>query len=134
MSYDVRKLPLRELFAPVTEATAQLSRLDERIARSSIGEGWIERTHFSDACSSLWVDGELVHIEDLVLHDAGHDVREPTRELQLRVMYCGLAGVLSPMLPNGPWEGMAWRRCVRDLDHGSKMSVISQRYLPRAST
>ncbi|MDO1583322.1 RHE_PE00001 family protein [Rhizobium oryzicola] len=83
MSYDLRKLPLRELFAPVTEATAELSRLDERIARSSIGEGWIERTHFSDACSSVWVDGELVHLEDLVLHDAGHDIRAPTRELTI---------------------------------------------------
>ena len=39
------------------------------------------RTHFLDACASAWVDGELVHVEDLVLHDASMDVRSPTHEL-----------------------------------------------------
>jgi len=32
--------------------------------------------HFADACAYLWIAGELVHLEDLVLHDAGHDVLE----------------------------------------------------------
>jgi hypothetical protein len=52
-----------------------LVRLDERIARSPVGAGWIERMHFADACASLWIDGELVHLEDLALHDAGADIR-----------------------------------------------------------
>ncbi|WP_436286039.1 RHE_PE00001 family protein [Rhizobium sp. LjRoot258] len=60
-----------------------MARLDERIARSPVGEGWIARMHFADACASLWVDGELVHIEDLVLHDAGADIRAPTHELTI---------------------------------------------------
>ncbi|MFL5015340.1 MAG: hypothetical protein ACJ8EW_03950 [Rhizobium sp.] len=60
-----------------------MARLDERIARSSIGQGWIERSHFADACASLWIDGELVHLEDLVLHDAGADIRAPTHELTI---------------------------------------------------
>lgn len=30
----------------------------------------------ADACASLWIGGELVHLEDLVLHDAGHDILE----------------------------------------------------------
>ena len=42
---------------------------------------WIARTHFTDAAASLWLDGELVHLEDLVLHDAGMDIRAPTHEL-----------------------------------------------------
>ncbi|NKL48907.1 hypothetical protein GFL15_12365 [Rhizobium leguminosarum bv. viciae] len=29
----------------------------------------IERAHIADACASLWIDGELVHLEDLVLDD-----------------------------------------------------------------
>ena len=58
-------------------------RLDERIARSPVGAGWIERLHVGDACVSLWLDGELVHLEDLVLHDAGFDVRAPTHELTI---------------------------------------------------
>ncbi|ACM29248.1 conserved hypothetical protein [Rhizobium rhizogenes K84] len=60
-----------------------MARLDERIARSPVGQGWIERSHFADACASLWIDGELVHLEDLVLHDAGADIRAPTHELTI---------------------------------------------------
>ncbi|WP_232365597.1 RHE_PE00001 family protein, partial [Ciceribacter sp. T2.26MG-112.2] len=60
-----------------------LARLDERIARSPVGDGWIERSHFADACASLWIDGELVHLEDLVLHDATRDIRTPTHELTI---------------------------------------------------
>ncbi len=60
-----------------------MTRLDERIARSPVGEGWIERMHFADACASLWIDGELVHLEDLVLHDATKDIRAPTHELTI---------------------------------------------------
>ncbi len=41
----------------------------------------VRRTHFLDACASLWLEGELVHLEDLVLHDAEKDIRSPTYEL-----------------------------------------------------
>lgn len=60
-----------------------LTRLDERIARSPVGQGFLERTQFTDACASLWIDGELVHLEDLVLHDATRDIRAPTHELTI---------------------------------------------------
>jgi len=60
-----------------------LTRLDERIARSAVGAGFLERQHFADACASLWIDGELVHLEDLVLHDATRDIRTPTHELTI---------------------------------------------------
>ena len=59
------------------------TRLDERITRSPVGEGFLERAHFLDAHASLWVDGELVHLEDLVLHDALRDIRAPTHELTI---------------------------------------------------
>ncbi|QKK27330.1 RHE_PE00001 family protein [Rhizobium hidalgonense] len=83
MSYDLSKLPITRLLRPISDAGSALSRLDERIARSPIGPGWIERSHFADACASLWIDGELVHLEDLVLHDAGADIRAPTHELTI---------------------------------------------------
>ncbi len=69
--------------APVAEATAAVTRLDERVLRSREGAGWLSRSHFSDACASLWVDGELVHLEDLVLHDADMGARRPTHELTI---------------------------------------------------
>lgn len=66
---------------PLAAAEDALARLDERLAKSPIRDGWIARTHFADACASLWLDGELVHLDDLVLHDAGMDVRTPSHEL-----------------------------------------------------
>jgi hypothetical protein len=86
VNHDSQKIgiPRATRSAPVTkrgcggaavDAGAALVRLDERIARSPVGAGWIERMHFADACASLWIDGELVHLEDLALHDAGADIR-----------------------------------------------------------
>ena len=83
MSYDLAKLPVASLSNPAFAAGVALSRLDERVLRSAVGQGWIERSHFSDACASLWIDGELVHLEDLVLHDATRDIRAPTHELTI---------------------------------------------------
>ncbi|HCL64579.1 MAG TPA: hypothetical protein DIC56_06975 [Rhizobium sp.] len=74
---------LQVLLRPISEAGVALARLDERIARSPVGEGFLERSHFLDAHASLWVDGELVHLEDLVLHDALRDIRAPTHELTI---------------------------------------------------
>ncbi len=58
-----------------------VARLDERLSRSPIREGWIARTHFTDACDSLWLARELIHVEDLVLHNERMDVRTPTHEI-----------------------------------------------------
>ncbi len=62
---------------PVANATAALTRLDERLARSPIRDGMLERMHMHDAVASMWLEGELVHLEDLVLHDALMDSRTP---------------------------------------------------------
>lgn len=83
MSYDLAKLPIQSLLKPISEAGIALARLDERVSRSEVGSGFLERSHFADACASLWIDGDLVHIEDLVLHDASHDIRTPTHELTI---------------------------------------------------
>ncbi|TCU08675.1 RHE_PE00001 family protein [Rhizobium sullae] len=83
MTYDLAKISMTALMRPAFDASIALTRLDERIARSPVGKGWIERTQFTDACASLWIDGELVHLEDLVLHDAGADIRAPTHELTI---------------------------------------------------
>src|SRR5439155_20383323 len=68
-------LPWAQLAGPLTAAEDALARIDERLAKSPIRDGAISRTHFADACASLWLEGELVHLDDLVLHDAGMDVR-----------------------------------------------------------
>ncbi|WP_420337011.1 RHE_PE00001 family protein [Roseibium sp.] len=83
MPYDLTKIPVLSLLQPVSEATAALVRLDERLKQSPLGPGCLERLHFHDACASLWIDGELVHLEDLVLHDSARDIRSPTHELTI---------------------------------------------------
>src|SRR3954469_13011901 len=82
MAYVIpHQLPWTTLAGPLVAAEDGLARLDERLGVSPIREGWISRTHFLDACASLWLQGELVHLEDLVLHDAAMDQRAPTHEL-----------------------------------------------------
>ncbi|MEY9142038.1 RHE_PE00001 family protein [Bradyrhizobium elkanii] len=74
-------IPWTMIAGPLVAAEDAVARLDERLAKSPIRGGWIARTHFADACASLWLEGELVHLEDLVLHDAEMDIRAPTHEL-----------------------------------------------------
>ena len=83
MVYDLAKISMTVLMVPAFRAGMALTRLDERIARSPVGAGFLERTQFTDACASLWIDGELVYLEDLVLHDAFRDIRTPTHELTI---------------------------------------------------
>lgn len=83
MAYDIAKISMAALMEPAFDAGLALTRLDERVARSTVGQGFLERTQFTDACASLWIDGELVHLEDLVLHDATRDIRTPTHELTI---------------------------------------------------
>ena len=74
-------LPWPKLAGPLAAAEDSLARLDERLAKSPIRAGFVARTHFTDAAACLWLDGELVHLDDLVLHDAHMDIRAPTHEL-----------------------------------------------------
>ncbi|TXH80908.1 MAG: DUF1612 domain-containing protein [Rhizobium sp.] len=83
MAYDLARISMTALMPPAFDAGVALTRLDERIARSPVGAGFLERQNFADACASLWIDGELVHLEDLVLHDATRDIRTPTHELTI---------------------------------------------------
>lgn len=81
MSYDTSRVDLNALLLPVCRAGDVLARLDECVARSPIRQGFAERQDFADAVASMWTDGQLVHVEDLVLHDARKDARAPTHEL-----------------------------------------------------
>ncbi|MER9684250.1 hypothetical protein NKJ50_33920, partial [Mesorhizobium sp. M0115] len=73
--------PWGEIAGPLVAAEDAVTRLDERLARSPVRDGFVERFHFHDAAATLWLEGELVHVEDLVLHDAHMDIRAPTHEL-----------------------------------------------------
>ncbi|MGU3497040.1 RHE_PE00001 family protein [Xanthobacteraceae bacterium A53D] len=81
MLHLLSDLPWTQLAGPMAEAEDALARLDERLRKSPVREGWSERTHYMEACAALWLEGELAHLEDLVLHDARMDIRSPTHEL-----------------------------------------------------
>ncbi|RWI31457.1 RHE_PE00001 family protein [Mesorhizobium sp.] len=81
MAYNLAALPLNTLLGPLARAEDLLARLDERARTSPVRDGFLQRSHFADAAAALWLDGELVHAEDLVLHDAHMDIRTPSHEL-----------------------------------------------------
>lgn len=83
MRYVDGDLPLDTLLPDIVTAEDRLARLDERVNRSDVKEGFRERSHFFDAAAALWVMGELVHVEDIVLHDAHMDIRTPSHELTI---------------------------------------------------
>ena len=64
------------LLAAVGAAEDALARLDERLRASPLRQGWIARAHFHDACASLYLAGELVHLEDV------HDTRSTECEAE----------------------------------------------------
>ncbi|MDH6234010.1 hypothetical protein M2281_004623 [Mesorhizobium soli] len=81
MVYDWSGPSPSEFIGLLVRAEDFVARLDERLRKSQAAVGFVERAHFHDAVAALWIEGELVHIEDLVLHDAMMDVRTPTHEL-----------------------------------------------------
>ena len=74
-------IPWDALATPLSAADDALARFDERLRTSPIRDGVIARLDFADACACLWVAGEFVTPEDLVLHDAERDLRMPSHAL-----------------------------------------------------
>ncbi len=72
-----------EFVAAFEEALVGLARLDERVKRSSpeLAAGFGARGDFYEAQAAVGLSGELIHLEDVVLHDASMDVRTPTPEV-----------------------------------------------------
>lgn len=68
-------LDWRRLAGPLDRATDALARLDERLRTSDLAEGWRARIDYHDSCAAIWVEGELASLEDVVLREAGMDVR-----------------------------------------------------------
>ncbi|MGO9722315.1 MAG: hypothetical protein ACLPOA_17465, partial [Methylocella sp.] len=62
---------LAELVGPLSAADDALARLDERLRASPVRAGVLARADAAEACAALWAEGELVALDDLVLHDAG---------------------------------------------------------------
>ena len=82
MDYEIPEaLPWARFAATWEEAEESLARLDQLLRVSDLAEGWMNRAHFEEACATIWVEGGLVPLEDLVLLDANTPVKVPYREL-----------------------------------------------------
>lgn len=70
------------LFLALARAEDSVSRLDARAQTCPFAEGWAARVDFSEASAWGWTSGEIVDLEDLVLHDAQMDARLPDQALR----------------------------------------------------
>ncbi|TBZ07489.1 DUF1612 domain-containing protein [Rhizobium leguminosarum bv. viciae] len=134
MTYDIAKISMTALMRPAFDAGIAFTRLDERIARSPAGQGWIERSQFTDACASLWIDGELVHLEDLVLHDATKDIRTPTHELTIARDVLRTRRRIATQLPTWPLshDGIRTLRQTSDITSGGTNEAGTASVIRRA--
>lgn len=70
------------LFLGLARAEDSVSRLDARAQTCPFAEGWAARVDFLEASAWGWTSGEIVDLEDLVLHDAQMDARLPDQALR----------------------------------------------------
>lgn len=63
------------------DLTIQIGRFDAKLNSSGLGDGWQNRCDFNEAIKALLMDGALVDLTDLVLHDANMNKRSPTNDL-----------------------------------------------------
>src|SRR5919107_5351781 len=79
-SYDLPKLPW-SIAGRLERTTVAVMQLDAKLVSSDLSAGWQSRCDMVEATRALILDGHFVDIADVVLHDAGMDVRSPTHEL-----------------------------------------------------
>ena len=68
---ELEEFQTEAVLGPLLAAQEAVSRLDERARRSPYRAAWMQRLLFHEACACQLFEGDLVHLEDLVLLD-GH--------------------------------------------------------------
>lgn len=71
MICEVEEFQTEAVLGPLLAAQEAVSRLDERARRSPYRASWMQRVLFHEASACQLFEGDLVHLEDLVLLD-GH--------------------------------------------------------------
>ena len=97
-TYELPEFIARDpLIVRVVKAEDAVARLDERLRRSPLTQGLNARLAYHEACASRLAEGELVHLEDLVLFDAS-----------------AFDGPVSPSLSSAFHSLQIWRRAQQE--------------------
>jgi len=80
-SYDLPVLPWERIAGRFEQVAIGVMRFEARLEASGLAAGWQSRCDLTEAARALLLDGQLVDLGDLVLHDAAMDIRHPTHEL-----------------------------------------------------
>ncbi len=100
-SLPVPELPWESIAGRLEQLTITILRFDARLEASGLAAGWQSRCDMTEAVRALILDGHLVDVGDLVLHDAGMDVRHPTHELTRAA--AALKSRRTAMARKAPW-------------------------------
>jgi hypothetical protein len=113
-TYALPELPWEQIAGRLEPITISILRFDARLEASGLSAGWQSRCDMTEAVRALILDGHLVDVGDLVLHDAGMDVRHPTHELTRAA--AALRARRTAMARKAPWplsiDGLAALRGI----------------------
>ncbi|MFD2222983.1 hypothetical protein ACFSM9_04360, partial [Microvirga arabica] len=70
-TYALPELPWEQIAGRLEQLTISILRFDARLEASGLAAGWQSRCDMTEAVRALLLDGHLVDVGDLVLHDAG---------------------------------------------------------------
>jgi hypothetical protein len=122
-------LPWESIAGRLEQITIAVLRFDARLEGSGLAAGWQSRCDMTEAVRALILDGHLVDVGDLVLHDAGMDVRHPTHELTRAD--AALKSRRTAMARKGPWplsiDGLSALRGIGGVaDEASRPSKVKR--------
>ena len=113
-TYALPELPWEQVAGRLEPVTIAILRFDARLEASGLSAGWQSRCDMTEAVRALLLDGHLVDVGDLVLHDASMDVRHPTHELTRAA--AALRARRTAMARKAPWplsiDGLAALRGI----------------------
>jgi hypothetical protein len=100
-TYALPELPWEHIAGRLEQVAIGVMRFDARLEASGLAAGWQSRCDMTEAVRAMLLDGHLVDVGDLVLHDAGMDVRHPTHELTRAA--AALRARRTTMVRKAPW-------------------------------
>ena len=112
--FPLPEIPWEKIVGRLEKIALEIKSFDARLETSGLAAGWQSRCDMNEAVRALLLDGHLVDIGDLVLHDAGMDVRSPTHELTRAAS--ALRARRTAMVRKAPWpisyDGLAALRGI----------------------